>query len=402
MASRTGASAPGGYRVVILTADRHDDAHQLADELRRQAGLVRGTRADFDVVHDSSALTDRPEPDEPTTALVILGGPATALDPDIAASAGRCQRFMRICAPVYDPAHSFWAQHPDVVHVLNGVPWSPGAEPYETASTVLRLLGMTESDRRVFISYRRTDGSPLAHQLRYALIDAGWDVFLDRYSVPPAVDFQAALDRDLADKCFVLLLETPEAKSSTWVQQEVSFAFSHRLGLLSVSAAGVTDEQSFAAVPDDMRLRLEGVDQITTPHGVTLTDVSLSNVMRTIDQRHAQAYQQRREILLQETTQELQRCGYQVRPLDHWVLLAHGRERDEVVVATGRAPEPADLLEADRIRLRMRSAGRSCRGWVVHPLEDIDPMRAKLIGWLSMHRLVGPSPLMLLSSRVSR
>ena len=274
--------------------------------------------------------------------------------------------------------------------------------PEETARVVLRLLGLNESDRRVFLSYRRSDGSELAHQLRYALIDAGWDVFLDRYNVPPATVFQDRLDRDLADKGFVLLLETPDASNSPWVEHEVAFAYRRKLGLMSLALPETPKSKLFPAVLPELRCRLQSGDLEATPGGLRLLPDALHSVLGAIDHRHAAAYQQRREILMEETTRELARRGYAVTPIGHWSLLASDGVRDEIVYATPRAPEPQDLLTVDRLRAQARRRGRTARGWVVHSLEDIDLDRARLLGWLCKRRVVGPSPVMLLGGRLSR
>lgn len=152
------------------------------------------------------------------------------------------------------------------------------------------------------MSYRRSDGSDLANQLRYALVDAGWDVFLPRYSVPPAAVFQEQLDRDLADKAFVLLLETPDASTSAWVEHEVAFAHMHRFGLMSLALPETKQTQLFPAVLDSLRYTLNPADLAGPVNNRTLSFDGLTAVLRAIDRRHAEAYQQRREILMLETS----------------------------------------------------------------------------------------------------
>lgn len=388
------------YRVVLAGDDGRGSASALEAELAAQAGRSGGTRAVLEVTRDLTVLDPDPGIADPTTALVIIGSPATAGDLAAAAAAERCRRALRTCVPVFDPAAGFAGQLPAEVHELNGVEWPAGSGPERVAGHVLRLLGIVEDERRVFLSYRRTDGSALAHQLRHALIDAGWDVFLDRFSVPPAVPFQDRLFRDLSDKGFILLLETPDAAASSWVEHEVTFAHTHRLGVMSLAVPDTAPGELVPAMLEDLRLRL-AVNDVEGPAGQrTLTDSALSAVLQKVDERHAQAYQQRREILMLETARELGRAGYDVVPIGQWELLASRGGRDEVVLATARAPEPADLHAVERLRARVRTPGRSSRGWVVHPLEDADPDRALLIGWLSSRRRVGPSPLMMFGRRL--
>ena len=391
-----------GYRVVILSADRPDLVDELAVEIGDLASNIKGTRASVDITTGPTALFADPNPDDPTTALVIIGGPLSAADASIAAAAESCRKAMRVCVPIFDPASDFASQLPLQVHELNGVPWPAGTPARSAASLVLRLLGLAESERRAFISYRRSDASPLANQLRYSLIDAGWEVFLDRFSVPPASVFQEQLDRDLADKAFVVLLESPDAITSQWVEHEVAFAHMHRFGLMSLALPETQPSEYFPAVLDDLRVRLVETDVQGPAGGRVLTEGALERILNAIDLRHARAFQQRREVLMLDAAGELERSGYDIQTIGSWALLASGGAREEVIHTTPRAPEPRDLMTVETLRQQVRVPGRRTRGWVVHPLEDIDRDRASLIGWLSRRRQVGPTPVMLLRSRVAR
>lgn len=390
----------GSYRVIVLTQDRPTDAAALAVEIGAQARRSGGTRAAVDVTDDASLLRGNPPADDPTTVLVVLGGQRTASDPTVRRAVARCRMTMRPCLPVYDPRRDFRSQIPPEAHELNGLAWSPGAPPEQVAAQVLRLLGLTENDRRVFLSYRRTDGSALAHQLRHELLDNGWDVFLDRFNVPPAADFQKRLFQELADKAFVLLLETPDAAGSAWVEQEIAFAHNHRLGLMSIALADTAPHELFPALLDDLRRRLEP-DDVRGPRGNrTLAPAAVASVLQEMDERHAEAFRRRRESLMLETARELRRHGYDVAPVAEWALRASRGLSDEMCLAIARPAEPRDLLAIDELRRSARMSGRSARGWIVHPLQDIDEDRARLIAWLCRRRRVKATPVMLLSSRI--
>ena len=397
------ASSPGSYRVVLLTADRQTDADALVVELEAQAKRSGGTRAALEITRDATVLDPEPEPDDPTTVLVVVSGSAaTGQDPVIGQAVSRCRESMRACLPVFDGCGSFQEQMPTQVHELNGVLWAQGSRPESIAAHTLRLLGLAEGERRVFLSYRRSDGSALAHQLRHALLDERWDVFLDRFSVPPAADFQHRLYQDLADKAFVLLLETPDVTGSDWVEHEVAFAHAHRLGLMSLAMPETAPEQLYPSVLRQLRRQLSDAEVEPPAGSRTLTPDALASVLQEMDERHAEAYQQRRETLMLETSAEMRRHHYTVTPIGPWALLGSRGSMDEVVLTTARAPEPSDLHTAEQLRLEVRARGRTARGWVVHPLEDINEERARLLGWLSRHRRVKPSPLMVLASRLER
>src|SRR5271165_5213861 len=105
----------------------------------------------------------------------------------------------------------------------------------KVSAAVLRWLGLTEKHRRVFVSYRRSDSLLIGEQLWDTLGKAGFDVFLDRFSVDPGVNFQERLTEALSDKAFLLLVESPDVASSKWVAYEVEYARKSRMGLLALT-----------------------------------------------------------------------------------------------------------------------------------------------------------------------
>ncbi len=60
----------------------------------------------------------------------------------------------------------------------------------ECIPAILSRSGLSLPDQRIFISYRRLEAQPLAEQLFDALTHEGFDVFLDRFSIRPGIDFQ--------------------------------------------------------------------------------------------------------------------------------------------------------------------------------------------------------------------
>jgi hypothetical protein len=102
----------------------------------------------------------------------------------------------------------------------------------ELGLVVLARAGITCLDRKVFVSYRRSDTSPIADQLFDELSRRNFQVFLDRVSVEPGVDFQASLFEHLADKSMVVLLNSKEFPASHWTMEEIRFARQHRLSVL--------------------------------------------------------------------------------------------------------------------------------------------------------------------------
>ncbi|WP_345069511.1 toll/interleukin-1 receptor domain-containing protein [Leifsonia kafniensis] len=303
---------------------------------------------------------------------------------------------------MFDPDQgTLQSQLPPELHALNATKWSYGTSADHLASQILRLVGLAEDERRLFVSYRQVDAAKLADQLRHELIDAGWDVFLDRFSIPPGADFQRRLDKELAEKAFVLLLETPTASGSPWVEHEIAFALQRRLGLMSLTLPDTRDSELYPALDSSARFRIGESDVVGAAPEYVLTKEAIRKVVEEVEQRHAAAYSLRRESAMLEASEELRRCGYLVRPLGEWTLVAEKSDRREVVFVTARAPEASDLRTVAQLRALQKPYVLPTRGWIVHPTEDIDTDRSSLIRWLSRHRQISSTPVMLLAKRVA-
>ena len=395
-------SASASYRVVIVTKDRVTDADSLRTELLARAPLFGGGRASFEVTYDASVLDKDPKPSDPTTVAVFLsGGVGAAKDSVIQGAAAACLRNFIPALPVYDPSRRYESQVPPLLLPINGSKWSSGDDAVETASKVLKFLGLAEEDRRIFISYRQTDAAPVADQLRANFINSGWDVFLDRFSIPPGVNFQERLDRELADKAFVFLLETPDITNSKWVEHEIAFALYRKLGILALTLPNTTAQQLHPAIQQAMRIRLNAADMVGgSSSSSSLTPAAIEKIILEVDQRHSEAFTLRRESAMLETSEEMRREGYDVRSIDQWGLMGDKNGIREVALVTARSPEPSDLRKIDALRLKHRQRGILTRGWVVHPTEDVDFDRASLLEWLTTHRRINSTPIMLLAERL--
>jgi TIR domain len=128
----------------------------------------------------------------------------------------------------------------------------------ELPLTLLARAGVTTLDRRAFISYRRIDASPIADQLFDALHWRNFDLFLDRVSIEPGVDFQASLFAQLSHKSLVVLLNSRSFPDSEWTKAEIRFARERRLSLIILrlpdaqDSLGATASEEIVVEPDDI------------------------------------------------------------------------------------------------------------------------------------------------------
>jgi len=176
---------------------------------------------------------------------------------------------------------------PTPFNIPNAVFWKNSID--EVIPYIFGLIGISEEDQRIFISYRRDDTTPFAGQLFDRLHHEGFDVFLDRFSIEPSVNFQKRLYQELADKAMIVFLESPTFLSSHWIQLEIAFAKKYRLGLLALNIDG---SPQIPAIDNEYRI---SVSLSTTTKQVDLA--VLDNLVTKIRQRHSVALYRMRNYL---------------------------------------------------------------------------------------------------------
>ncbi|MDR6873555.1 hypothetical protein J2Y55_004582 [Bosea sp. BE125] len=136
--------------------------------------------------------------------------------------------------PIVVSLEGFSSNVPVILSGVNGIAVGDEFDFTETANVILENLSLLRRTRRMFISYLRKDSTAVAHQLRVALDDKGYDPFLDTSSVPKGDDFQPVLWHRLLDSDVMIVLDTPNFLSSRWTAMELAEASAMSVGLLRV------------------------------------------------------------------------------------------------------------------------------------------------------------------------
>lgn len=145
---------------------------------------------------------------------------------------------MRLSIPVVPLVSSLTnvsAELPQCLRPINALALStddPGL--VKPAGVALQCLGLLTEQRRVFISYKRSDSRDVAVQLFEELSARQFEVFLDTHSVTAAVDFQAMLWHRLCDSDVVVMLDTPGFFDSRWTRAEWGRATDKHISILQV------------------------------------------------------------------------------------------------------------------------------------------------------------------------
>lgn len=365
--------------IALLHAEADADwARDVEAWLHRLITETVGHRGGAEIILGSAAADRVAE----ASAAVYLATPDSLSAADIHAAADEMLDGDVAVFPLWRPADGGVGDLlPERLRLLNAAEWNH--DPVVFGVHVLAAAGLTEPERRVFLSYRRTDTAHLAEQLHTSLTQAGFDVFLDRFAVPPGVDFQQRLTQDLADKAFVLLLESPNFHSE-WTEYEVAYATSHRLGLLAVTVPNVDDVDLVPAVDDAFRLRLAG-DDLSDDQ---LNEGALDRVLGRVEREHARALRRRREQMIGSLRAKLLSDGCSAASAGPWAVVATKEGyRSAVFLVTPRRPRPRDLLQLHRTRENViSSVDEPVDASVVHETADIAASETELLSWIAEPR----------------
>ena len=128
------------------------------------------------------------------------------------------------------------AAPPDPINHLKALRWNEATNSTDglLPRRVGALLGLRIRNReqKLFISYRSVDGRILAQQIETFLGEHGFrtwrDEARDEYdgegSIQAGEEVQKAIEENLEDADMLLLLDTPQASESHWINLEVRFA----------------------------------------------------------------------------------------------------------------------------------------------------------------------------------
>jgi hypothetical protein len=261
---------------------------------------------------------------------------------------------------------------PTPFNIPNAVFWKNSID--EVIPYIFGLIGISAEDQRIFITYRRDDTTAFAEQLFDRLHHEGFDVFLDRFSIEPSVNFQNRLYQELADKAMIVFLESPTFLSSPWIQLEIAFAKKYRLGLLALNVDG---SPQIPAIDNEYRIPVS-LSNKTKKVDKTVLD----NLVTEIRQRHSVALYRMRNYLNNNIVAALESKGAKTNFDNNGFIsvLAKDGKLDYKIWATPRPPKVNDYHFTDISHANGERV-------IVGP-EFKENKREKVNTWLSQKSLV--------------
>lgn len=147
--------------------------------------------------------------------------------------------------------NSFGDEMPDELRNQNGLPFDNNIN--RICNLVLEGFELLRKNRKIFISYKRTESSNVAIQLYEALEKNNFDVFLDTHSIDKGEEFQEELWHRMTDCDVILMLNTKGFLESEWCEYELEKAHLKRIGIVHLIWPD-NDFQNFAQLAHSIKL----------------------------------------------------------------------------------------------------------------------------------------------------
>ncbi|OEF08647.1 toll/interleukin-1 receptor domain-containing protein [Vibrio crassostreae] len=219
----------GIYEFAILgntTSEQKDNLTKSIEEMASEFDLCVG---DHVRIYDSETVMERNR-SAAFTAVYFGGSPQV----DIEAAQSIYDESVPII-PVVSNLELFSNHIPEFLQPTNGYCLN-GQDPdmKELAVLMMECVGLLRRQRRVFVSYRRTESRDVALQMYDVLTEKGFDVFLDTHDIRPGEPFQDALWHKLCDSDALIMLDTPTYFESRWTREEIGRARAKEIHVLRV------------------------------------------------------------------------------------------------------------------------------------------------------------------------
>lgn len=342
-------------------------------------------------IGDWNDLTRVPER---STAVVYLGSTEAASD-------ARCQGQVNTALaldlpiiPVVEREPARRQQVPERLQYLKTITWSDGERvPRELPTTILEVLGITDRERRVFISYRQSDAAPVAIQLCHALSERRFRVFLDQFETSPAENVQDRIAEALESMACVLLLQSPEVHVSEWVDREITQALKSQLPVLVLRWSNTVVEIPKVEGAGLPRFILDVPNDLMT--GKIRPD-RLVEILDWVERYHADGLLRRRQESVRAARLLAEARGWTSIVDTRWKLLLtkpSGGLRPVLLGITPRLSRPEDLYELDLWPVpALPVIGIQWRKVVMQASTELPEKRRAILEWVAEARDMGVSP----------
>lgn len=250
--------------------------------------------------------------------------------------------------PIYF-GEKFENEVPKVIRIMNGKRYIvDDHEKY--VNYAFESMKLLRENRKLFISYRRTDSSAVANQLFDAFVRSNYDVFLDTYSINPAKNFQEELHHRMTDCDVLIQLYTNDFKNSEWCNEEITSANQKQIGVVEVVWPDCNpDIHNLLCEPIQLSEEFF-IDKNFHNEDCRLTEESIVNIIYTVESVRARNLAARQDNLVGEFVEEARK--QERRLIQEYRYLVENLENGRIrlfIPAIG-IPQSYDCFESLRFR----------------------------------------------------
>lgn len=193
--------------------------------------------------------------------------------------------------PIIDNPIHFNDYIPSDIGSVNAFILSDATKVEKLKNRILSWFGLLDNTRKIFISYKRSDTSALAHQLFDSMIKMGYIPFLDSYSIESGVDFQEYLMNEISDADMFIMLNSSNYDQSEYTKAELVAASHLGIGILQVT---FPESKNFPEAVFSSKILLK--EQL--PPLEKYSDVIVNDIIYQMERYRAQGFQTKRRILI--------------------------------------------------------------------------------------------------------
>lgn len=205
-----------------------------------------------------------------------------------------------IILPVFDK--SFDEEIPELLSNQNAI--SLNGNIKKICNITLEGFELLRKNRKLFISYKRSESSNIAIQLYELLEKHNFDVFIDTHSIDKGEEFQEELWHRMTDCDIILMLNTKEFLKSDWCKQELDKAHIKRIGIVHLLWPDC-DFTDFAHLAHSIKLKYESFENspVADITKGKLKDDTLSEIIALVESSRARNLASRQDSLITDFTQ---------------------------------------------------------------------------------------------------
>lgn len=289
--------------------------------------------------------------------------------------------------PIIKKGENFYDIIPQQLQLIKAFEWEDNSSKNELTLKVLENLGLSEKDRKVFISYRRSDGLGMANQLLDILTRQGFNVFLDKYDVDIGKDVQKEIYNAIDDKAFLLVLESPKAHESEWISKEIHYALRTHMAVLIIKWYNTTIP--IEDTEDLLRIEIKE-DELYFDKYYLLKEDIIQTLIYKIESEHSYGLLRRKNVLIKSIEKEWTNSYRQFIYLNNWVLYfkeSRNEELNRIITITPRIPQSYDLYILDNISEEIKDPSDELEKLLFHQAYSIDFKQQELLKWVIKEKL---------------